>query len=156
VVVGQPACAGAPPRAPVRIVSTDPQHVIGVVRGVAPGEPGKESAIRRARIATYSPTQDDVADGSGRYVGKANVSVFRLQVDCRGVRIRAVAADYFQWPDPTRAYHADYDKALFIPAEEDQTRAIVTAVCAGALGPAQALEVAPDLEAFVQAAKARF
>jgi len=150
-----PAMAGPRTLAPVAIISTDAQHVVGLVEGVTVGEPGAK-AVRRARIALYSPTQDDVADADGRYVGKANVSVFHLQVDCGGARIRAAAADYFQWPDPARAHHVDYDKALFIPAEEDQTRAIVSAVCAATADAPGASEPAPDLAAFVQAAKARF
>lgn len=150
-----PAMAGPRTLAPVAIISTDAQHVVGLVEGVMVGEPGAK-AVRRARIALYSPTQDDVADAAGRYIGKANVSVFQLQVDCHGARIRAAAADYFQWPDPARAHHVDYDKALFIPAEEDQTRAIVSAVCAATADAPGASEPAPDLAAFVQAAKARF
>ena len=150
-----PAMAGPRALAPVAIISADAQHVVGLVEGVIVEEPGAK-AVRRARIVLYSPTQDDVADAAGRYVGKANVSVFRLQVDCDGARIRAAAADYFQWPDAARAHHVDYDKALFIPAEEDQTRAIVSAVCAATADDPGASELAPDLAAFVQAAKARF
>jgi hypothetical protein len=153
-VLGHPAMAGPRARAPVGIISTDAEHVVGLVEDVTMGEPGAK-AVRHARIALYSPTQDDVADASGRYVGKANVSVFQLQVDCDGVRIRAAAADYFQWPDPVRVYHVDYDKAMFIPAEEDQARAIVSAVCIAAAGDPGAPQAAPDLAAFVQAAKAR-
>ncbi len=149
--------AKAEPRAlaPVAIIAADAQHVVGLVEGVIVGEPGAK-AVRRARVAIYSPTQDDVADDAGRYVGKANVGVFQLQVDCDGARIRAAAADYFQWPDPERAYHVDYVEALFIPAEEGQARAIVSAVCAAAVDGPGASEATPDLPTFVQAARARF
>jgi hypothetical protein len=153
--LGHPAMAGPRARAPVGIISTDAEHVVGLVEGVTVGEPGAK-AVRRARIALYSPTQDDVLDDAGRYVGKANVGLFQLQVDCDGVRVRAAAADYFRWPDPERAYRVDYDEALFIPAEEGQARAIVSAVCAATADDPGAPEAAPDLAAFVQAAKARF
>ncbi|HWW27323.1 MAG TPA: hypothetical protein VNZ85_15675 [Caulobacter sp.] len=154
-VLAHPARAGPRALAPVRIISMDAEHVVGLVAGVAAGEAGARS-VRRARVATYSPTQDDVADASGRFVGKANVSVFQLQVDCDGARIRAAAADYFQWPDPVRTHHVDYDKALFIPAEEDHSRAIVSAVCTGPADGAATLDPVPDLDLFVQAAKAHF
>jgi hypothetical protein len=159
IALGQTAAAGpassAASLAEVQIVSTDTDHVVGVV-GDSVVEGREEDAVRRARIVTYSPRQDDVAGGDGRPLGKANVAVFHLMVDCDGARIRAFAADYFQWPSPARAYHVDYDKALFIPAREDQTLAIVAKVCAGPAQRSKGPQAGPDLAAFVAEAKTRF
>ena len=138
-----------------RIIVANPAQVVGIIEDGAT-EQVKAGPPRLAAFAIYTPSPLDVPAADGRFVGKADLSVFRVMVDCDGWKIKALAADYFLTPGKARLHHVDYDKALYMPAEEGPPDVIADQVCGKAGAPHATSAVYPGLDGFVAAAKARF
>jgi hypothetical protein len=133
-----------------RIIVANKDQVVGIIEdGAAATGP-----LRPARFAIYLPAPLDVPGSDGKFIGKSDLSIFRAMVDCDGWKIKALGADYFLTPGKSRLHRVDYDKALFMPAEEGPPDVIATHVCGEA--PPATSDVLQGLDAFVAAAKAKF
>ena len=148
--MGSQALAANDDHARFRIIVANKDQVVGIMEdgAVATGP------VRPARFAIYLPSPLDVPGSDGKFIGKSDLSIFRTMVDCDGWKIKALSADYFLTPGKARLHHVDYDKALFMPAEDGPPDVIATNVCGQA--PPAATEVYQGLDEFIAAAKAKF
>jgi hypothetical protein len=135
-----------------RIIVANKDQVVGLIET----HHAKAGPLRPATFAIYSVAPLDAPGQDGKFIGMSDLSVFRAMVDCSGWTIRALAADYYLTSNKTRRHRVEYDKALYMPAEDGPPDVIARKVCGNANTEGAAVELYHGLDAFVAAAKARF